>query len=53
MRPLLKQARYVGMLFQKKKAMDEECLPETRADMGLVESSSPNPTTNSNWNHHQ
>lgn len=41
-------ARYVAMLFQKKKAMDEECLPETRADMGLVESSSPNPTTNSN-----
>ena len=41
------QARYVSTLFKKKK-VNEECLPETHADLGLVSSSSPNPTTNSN-----
>jgi len=40
-------ARYVSTLFKKKK-VNEECLPETHADLGLVSSSSPNPTTNSN-----
>jgi len=41
-------ARYVSTLFKQKRSYVEECLPEIHADMGLVRSGSPNPTTNSN-----
>jgi len=40
-------ARYVSTLF-KAKSLDEELLPQTHTDIGLVGNSSPNPTTSSN-----